>query len=59
MADKGLSVNVSGDLLWKVYFTSDTEFFIREYRGHLKFQKDKDNKVTGFLINDKTAKRIE
>lgn len=45
MSDKGLLVNVSGDLYWKVYFTSDSEFFIKEFRGYLKFQIDKDNKV--------------
>jgi CubicO group peptidase (beta-lactamase class C family) len=59
MSDKGLTVNVSGDIYWKVYFTSDSEFFIREYRGFYKFQTDKDKKVTGFIFNGMTAKKTE
>jgi len=58
-SDNGLSVNVYSDLFWKVYFTSDSDFFIREFRGFLRFQNDKDNKVTGFNMNGKTAKKIE
>ena len=58
MSGKGLTVNVSGDLYWRVYFTSDSEFFIREGRGHYRFQTDKDNKVTGFIFYGKTAKKI-
>jgi CubicO group peptidase (beta-lactamase class C family) len=54
-----LSVNVLGDLNWKVYFTSDSDFFIREFRGSLKFETDKDNKVTGFTFNGRTAKKVE
>ncbi len=59
MTDGGLSANASGNILWKVYFISDTECFIRESRGYLKFQTGEDNKVTGFNINGQTAKRIE
>jgi hypothetical protein len=59
MSNTDLAVNVFGDLLWKVYFTSDSEFFIREFRGYLKFQTDKDNKVTGFIFNGMTAKKTE
>ena len=44
---------------WKVYFTSDNEFFIREFRGSLKFQTDEENKVTGFVVFGRTAKKIE
>jgi CubicO group peptidase (beta-lactamase class C family) len=59
MSEKGLSVNVAGDIYWKVYFTSDSEFFIKEYRGFYKFQTDKDNKVTGFIFNGQIAKKTE
>ncbi len=59
MTDAGLSVNVFGDLFWNVYFTSESEFFVKESRGYFKFQTDKDNKVTGFLINGETVKKIE
>jgi CubicO group peptidase (beta-lactamase class C family) len=55
----GLLVSVFGDLYWKVYFTSDDEFFIKEFRGYLKFLIDKDNKVTGFLFNGIAAKKTE
>jgi len=58
-SDNGLSINVLGDLFWKVYFTSDSDFFIREYRGFLRFQTNKDNKVTGFNFNGRTVKKIE
>ena len=54
-----LSINILGDLQWKVYFTSDSDFFIREFRGFLRFRTDKNNKVTGFNFNGMTAKKIE
>jgi CubicO group peptidase (beta-lactamase class C family) len=58
-SDTGLSVNIRGDMLWKVYFTSDSDFFIREFRGSYRFQTNKENKVTGFNFNGGTAKKIE
>lgn len=53
------SINVLGDLFWKVYFTSDSDFFAREFRGFLRFHTDKDKKVTGFSFNGMTAKKVE
>ena len=58
-SDNGFLVNVLGDLYWKVYFTSDSDFFVREFRGSLKFHTDKDKKVTGFTYNGMTAKKVE
>jgi len=58
-SDNGFMVNVLGDLYWKVYFTSDSDFFVREFRGSLKFHSDKDKKVTDFKFNGMTAKKIE
>jgi CubicO group peptidase (beta-lactamase class C family) len=58
-SDNGLILNAVGDLFWKVYFTSDSEFFIREFRGYLKFQTNSDKKVTGFILNGMTVKKIE
>jgi CubicO group peptidase (beta-lactamase class C family) len=55
---EGLQVNIFGDNYFNVLFTSENEFFIREYRGNLKFLKDDENKVTGFLFNGMTAKKI-
>lgn len=57
--DNGLLLSAVPDLFWKVYFTSDTDFFIKEFRGSLRFQADKDNKVTGFNFNGLTVKKIE
>ena len=58
-SDNGLVINVVGDLFWKVFFTSDSDFFVREFRGFLRFKTDKDKKVTGFNFNGNTAKKIE
>jgi hypothetical protein len=57
--DNGLSINVIGDLYWNVYFTSDSDFFVREFRGFLRFHTDKDKKVTGFSLNNMMAKKVE
>ena len=57
--DNGLLLNAYGDVFWNVYFTSDSDFFIREYRGSLRFKTEKDNKVTGFNFNGGTVKKIE
>lgn len=55
----GLTVNSSGDVYWQVYFTSDTDFFIRESKGFLRFVIDPNGKVTGFITNGMTMKRID
>jgi hypothetical protein len=59
ISDTGLFVNLSGDFYWKVYFTSESEFFTKEFRGFFRFLTDKDMKILGFLFNGKTAKKIE
>jgi CubicO group peptidase (beta-lactamase class C family) len=56
---EGLLVNIFGDIYFNVLFTSENEFFIREYRGYLKFLSDNENKITGFLFNGMTAKKID
>jgi hypothetical protein len=48
--DDDLFVSVYDDIFWKVNFTSESEFFIREYRGYLRFQTGDDNKVNGFIL---------
>jgi hypothetical protein len=58
-SDNALLVNEYSGIWWNVYFTSDSDFFIREYRGITRFTTDKDNKVTGFSMGDKLAKKIE
>jgi CubicO group peptidase (beta-lactamase class C family) len=55
----GLVIDVTGDSPWKLNFTSDSDFFLREYRADLRFIIDKENKVTGFTINGNLARKIE
>ena len=42
-----------------VYFTSDVDFFVREYEGDLKFIIDAEGKVTGFSMNGMTVRKVE
>jgi CubicO group peptidase (beta-lactamase class C family) len=44
---------------WKLYFTSDSDFFVREVRGSMRFRIDKNNKVKGLSYNGAFAKKIE
>jgi hypothetical protein len=55
---EGLLVNLFGDIYFNVLFTSENEFFIREYRGYLKFLTDNENNIIGFFFNGMTAKKI-
>jgi hypothetical protein len=57
ISPEGLLVNIIGDIYFNVLFTSKIEFFIREYRGYLKFLTDNENNVTGFFFNRMTAKK--
>jgi hypothetical protein len=42
---------------YKMYFTSDTDFFMLEMAGsEVKFTKDKNNRIIGFDIDDKGNK---
>jgi len=41
------------------YFTSDTDFFVREVQGDLKFITDAKNRVTGFNINGTVVSKTE
>ncbi len=50
---KGLMLRMNSRTKYKIYFTSDTDFFILEIAGsEVKFTKDKNNKVSGFEIDD-------
>lgn len=42
-----------------VYFTSDTDFFVRESQGDLKFVIDEKGKVTGFSAGGTLVPRVE
>ena len=55
----GSAFNFGGTSRWKIYFTSDSDFFVRESRGMAKFQFDKGGKVTGFSAGEIVVKKIE
>jgi CubicO group peptidase (beta-lactamase class C family) len=59
MSDSGLILNPFGNVHWQLYFTSDSDFFIRENKGNLKFRTGKDNMVKGIVINGSLAKKLE
>jgi hypothetical protein len=59
MSDSGLSVNPFGNVRWQLYFTSDSDFFVRETRGMAKFRTDKDNKVKGFISDGQLMKKMQ
>ena len=59
MSDSGLSVNPYSNVRWQLYFTSDSDFFIRESRGMVKFRTGKDGKVEGFLSDGQMRKKIQ
>lgn len=50
---EGLMLRLNSKTKYKIYFTSDTDFFMLEMTGsEVKFTKDKNNKVNGFDIDD-------
>ena len=50
---EGLMIRLNSKTKYKIYFTSDVDFFILEIAGsEVKFTKDKNNKVNGFDIDD-------
>jgi CubicO group peptidase (beta-lactamase class C family) len=58
-SDSGLILNAVSDVFWNVCFTSDSDFFLREYRGTFRFISDKDNTITGFTMNGMMVKKTE
>jgi CubicO group peptidase (beta-lactamase class C family) len=54
-----LNLNVR-KMLWKIYFTTNVDFFVSEFKADLKFLKDSQGKVNGFsLFGTITANKIE
>ncbi|NLE36171.1 MAG: beta-lactamase family protein [Bacteroidales bacterium] len=41
------------------HFTSETDFFVRELRRDLKFVTDEKGKITGFIFNGMTVRKVE
>ncbi len=49
----GLALRLNSKTQYKIYFTSDTDFFMLEMQGsEQRFTKDNNNKINGFEIND-------
>ncbi|MEJ5996519.1 serine hydrolase domain-containing protein [Pedobacter sp. Du54] len=54
MEKDGLVLKLDSKTKYKLYFTSDTDFFMLEMAGsEVKFIKDNNNKIIGFEIDDK------
>jgi hypothetical protein len=50
---EGLLITLDSKTKYKIYFTSDTDFFMLEMAGsEQRFTKDKNKEVNGFEIND-------
>jgi len=56
--DGNLYLNVS-DLSCKMFFTSESDFFVFEIDMDFRFNHDAEGKVTGFSYNGKTASRLD
>jgi hypothetical protein len=41
------------------YFTSEVDFFVREFEGDLRFITDAEGKVSGFSMNGMTVRKVE
>jgi CubicO group peptidase (beta-lactamase class C family) len=57
--EDGLAINPFSDVIWKLNFTSDSDAFVREFHGTLRFNSDRNKKVTALNINGLTAKKLE
>lgn len=55
--ENGPVINIIGPD-WKLYFTSDSDFFFREYKGSFRFRTGSDGKVTGFMSEGTLLKKI-
>jgi hypothetical protein len=55
----GLSIKSGGNTPWNLYFTSDSDFFVKESKGMVRFQFKPDGKVKGFTSNGMKATKIE
>jgi hypothetical protein len=55
----GLSIKSEGETPWNLYFTSDSDFFVKESKGMVRFRFLPDGKVEGFISNQLKARKIE
>jgi CubicO group peptidase (beta-lactamase class C family) len=56
---KDLLVNPFGDQLWKVWFTSDSDFFLKQYRADFRFMTDSKGRVKGFTADGMPVRKVE
>lgn len=56
---RNLMISPYPDFWVNVYFTSEVDFFVREYRGDQKFVTDAKGKVTGFNIGGMLVPKVE
>ena len=56
---KKLLISPYPDFWVNVYFTSDVDFFVREYEGEQKFVLDDKGKVAGFNIGGMLVRKVE
>jgi CubicO group peptidase (beta-lactamase class C family) len=59
LRDSVLYASPFGNVLWQLYFTTDTNFFTRESRGMASFRVDKNNKVMGFWDGTQLQRKIQ
>jgi len=55
----GIYLSIDENTFWKIHFTDNTHFFVFEVTLDFNFIHDSSNKVTGFTLNDKSAKKID
>jgi CubicO group peptidase (beta-lactamase class C family) len=56
--DGELLANLFADQYWKVYFTSDTEFYFRETKGKFHFLLNHNDTCEGFAVDEFIAKKL-
>jgi CubicO group peptidase (beta-lactamase class C family) len=59
MSDSGLIANPFGNVRWQLYFTSDSDFFVRETKGMARFRTGKDQRITGFKSDGQMWRKID
>jgi CubicO group peptidase (beta-lactamase class C family) len=57
--EDGLGIKNGGDTPWKLWFTTDSDFFTKETRGMATFRFSSDGNVTGFITNGMEARKVE
>jgi len=56
---EGIFIVTPEDRSFKLNFTSDSDFFLREIKGNSRFNYGMDGKVKGFTFNESVAPKIE